>query len=269
MNELKVYAPRKLRITRGVSLPAAWHEVPAEKLPDLALLRLFREQLALRVSAAKQFIPARVQRKLCSYQVVDIAGLFSWVWSPITTARPFPYFTHEGVDYHLPTDSLTFIVAIEYAFVDYAFIHYQKAREAGDEEKARNWLNKFVVYFCRPIDPRIDPNDASTFKGDQREMFNTAICERRIDSISRLPASIKVMLLQYFSACKEKIHKLYKGSIFMDKEVNGVEISGVREMRPHEWIEMCYALAGGKFGDLQSTMYTHLTLILHELSRKK
>ncbi len=38
-------------------------------------------------------------------------------------------------------------------------------------------------------------------------------------------------------------------------------------MTPDEWINTAFAMAGGKFGTLEETMYSPLSLILKELSR--
>lgn len=213
-------------------------------------------------------LPRKVVKRLASWQLVEIANCLDWAWEPINATRPFRSFHHEGIDYHLPNDGLQYITLIEYAFADFAFNQYRAAREKDDEQGAKQWLLKMICYLCRPIDPRSNPSDAATWKGDGREMFNTAICETRLPSLDSLPMAYKLAILMFFSACKRDIHKRYKGSIFHDEKVNGIEISGVRKMQPHEWINLCFELAGGKFGTLHDTMYTQLSLILHELSSR-
>lgn len=225
------------------------------------------DQFTFTSKLTKHLIPSRARLSMTDGQWAEIVRELRWVWNPITVKQPMSTFVLDDVEYFLPNDGLANITLVEYAFADMAYTLYLKKRKAGAEREAQDWLDRLVSYLCRPQDPNANPDDAVTWKGDYREQFNTDLCDRRRAQLARLPDWMKLLVLLHFAACKADIHRKHKGKIFIEEEP-GTEVHGSKPMAPDEWITIAFSLSGGKFGTLEQTMYTSLSLILRELSRR-
>ena len=270
MNEVKIHTDKR---SYTYSLPSSWAEVPKGRWQMIAPIMLLGEDdysrtRLLRVllfRKRKRFMPAKIWDLLDPLQVQDMLSLLDWVWKDPMVIRPFSWIRIHGKKHHLPMNDLQYITLIEYAYVDFCANIWKKASEENNEQQAREYLDKLVCYLCRPKNRKIPKYDASQFRGDIREQFNIPVCDERLPQFSRLPVETKLGVLIFFLACKRRIHERNVGTIF----VQGEDVNGARQMKPQEWIDICFAMAGSKFGDLQSTMYTHLGLITHELRLQK
>lgn len=273
MNTITIHLPDK---SHTYSLPESWAEVPKGRWSRIAPLMIqgdndYSRTRLLRVLLFRKkhgYLPVPLWELLDPLQVQAMLPLLDWIWKDPMVIRPFSHIRIAGKKYHLPLDDLQYITLIEYAYVDFCANIWKRASETNNEAQAREYLDKLVCYLCRPRDRRIKRNDASRFKGDIREQFNTPVCDARLPRFARLPVEIKLGVLIFFLACKRRIHEQNVGTVFVKGE-EGQEVIGARDMKPQEWIDICFAMSGGKFGNLQETMYTHLSLITHELKLQK
>lgn len=260
----------------ALTLPEAWEEVPQDAWPHLVGPILSGDSALSRTLSLRTLLQANLRPLLEGHFMLldpvhlkDLAECLGWMWSQNMTIPPFESFKHGGTEYFLPAKGLSNITLIEFAYVDLMYNLYVMNAQADDEQKAASFLQKLVCYLCRPIDPRIDADDPSTFKGDNREMFNTIICDRRLPAFETLPNEIILPVLLFFVGCKSQIHKDYEGTIFMPPAEDGSQVSGGRAMEPTEWLDICFHLSGGKFGTVEQTMQTNLHTILYYLSHQE
>lgn len=234
------------------------------KSPQAALWAL---RALLTMEDSEKVMPFEVFKQLDPVHVKLMSEMLGWMWTEGMTHQPFAAFWHEGVEYYLPDSGLGNVSLIEFAYLDTMYNLYVRMAQEEKPDQAELYLTKLCTYMCRPIDPDINPEDAKTYKGDQREMFNTIICDRRLPSFSRLPIEKKLPLLLFYVGCKREVHERAEGTVFSkmtDEEGNHINGSG-RPMEPQEWIDIAFHLAGGKFGTLQETMYTNFFTVLHWL----
>ena len=271
MNQVSLHFKSK---TERYLFPAKWEEIPQELWNDIAPWLMSKDTSYVRTMLVsflliskrnKIPIDSRKLKRLEPSQIMELHGLMNWIYETPITAPPFQKFYHGGEEYLLPNEMLKYISLIEYAYVDFCFNSYIDAAKSGNQELASENLDKVVCYLCRPEDPRLNTLDPNTFKGDRREQFNTAVCDLRLDKFKFVPIPVKLAVIMFFAGCKKRIHEDWKG-IWPQRTEEGSLPIGTREAMPHEWINLCFQLAGGKFGTLEQTMYTDLSLILFELS---
>ena len=271
MNQIRLTIAKRIE---AYELPAGWEEVPSHAWESLMPWLLSPDngynrtmilcQLLVSKRKGKRIDPRRL-KSLDPVQVQRVADLLDWVYQDPVIAPPFEKIALEGVDYLLPNEMLSHISLIEYAYVDFCFNQYLEAAKSKEPEGAQEWLTKIVCYLCRPEAETLDRMNPATFKGDPREQFNTAVCDQRLPQFDSLPNTVKLAVLMFFAGCKKKIHELYQHIWPKPTETGGLPI-GAKSAKPQEWIDLCFHLAGGKFGTLSQTMYTDLSLVLHELS---
>lgn len=268
MNNIKItYGRTKI----ACSLPAGWHELTLKDYLKLYRYLLYMDRKpALLLPAVKVLLRRKgrfgktktIRRKLFNkldpVQLLALCKELTWLFTYQRTEPMFTSFWMDNVEYHLPAERLKNISLIEYAFCDFCFNMYMRESKANNKKESKNWLTKLICYLCRPADSRIDSNDASTYKGDIREMFNTEICDRRLPQFETLAEHYVIGVLSFWTSCKRSIYELYKETVFADV---GTGTNG----GPTEWLDLCFNKAGGKFGTLQQTKYTNLYEVLHEL----
>jgi len=210
-------------------------------------------------------IPAAVLSQLDPVEVAEIANLAAWPWEEPLQRPIFEAFTHEGVEYLLPKARMTNAVVIEYAMADTMYALAERAAKAGNTAAQEEYTCKLIAYISRPADPRIDPTDSTTYRNDLREKFNQPICDARVESLRRLPDSTKLGVQMFFVGCKRAIHESCKNVIFSEAAKEGEEVASGRAMRPTEWLDICFNIAGQKFGTFEQTLYTNLWTVIYYL----
>ncbi len=225
MNQITIRAAQPgwpWRRKRQYELPSSWAEMPMRLMHICGFLMLLPADVKLVYRLLYLLVPIREVKLMTSGQLRELALTMMWIWEPVGTKQPMPSIEWEGMKLLLPNDELKHITLIEYAFADMAYMMYMKRRAAEDRAGAEEWLNRLLSYLLRPANPDANPDDAATWKGDAREMFNTDLCERRMPAVSRLPLGTKLLVLYHFAACKAAIHQRYKGRIFVEPDPGGM-----------------------------------------------
>lgn len=254
-------------------MPANWSGVEAWMWDAIAQALIMGKTPAGKVAMIQALlhnddnvtIPAALLRELDLVEVDEIANLAAWPWEEAMETPPFSSFTHEGLEYLLPKPRMTNCVVIEYAMADTMYALAERAAKAGDEQQQAEYIAKLIAYICRPADPRIDPTDPMTYRNDLREKFNQPICDTRVEAIKRLPEQTKLGVVMYFVGCKRAIHESCKNVLFAEQPADGGQLSSGRPMRPTEWLDICFNIAGGKFGTFEETLYTNLWTVIYYL----
>jgi len=253
-------------------LPESWSEVGEADWSHIIPARLdgnhdrAQLQLLYQLSRGKSRLTPEMLLLLEADQLEALRQLTRWMLQEPITGAPFPHIRIGRKRYLLPHDQLRFITLIEFAFLDFHYMRYIQHVQESREEEAEQELDKILTYMLRPADQNVNPHDPEKFKGDRREMFNMAICNRRIALFQELPAWQRYACLFFFAGCKQRLHEKFKGTIWVDgKNEEGEEVIGARPQKPEEWIRLAYSLSGKKFGPLEQTMYTPLETVLMEI----
>lgn len=261
---------------REYQLPSGYDEVRPEDWPRIMPYLLLHDDAQTRTLLLFNLLRDRKGnriklgnfRRLSSDQILQLFPLIEWIYTDRPTSPPFPHISlPEHGDMLLPNAELKYISLIEYAVVDFFYHQYAEAAIAGQQEQASEYFHRVVGYLCRPRARGVDPTDASTFKGDLREQFNTSICDERMPAWQKLSYEAKLPVMLFFAGCKALLHQRFKGSVFFSEidEKTGEKVQGVKAAGPQAWIDLVYQLAGPRYGTIEQTMYTPLDTILYDL----
>lgn len=176
----------------------------------------------------------------------------------------------KGSKMYFPSPRLGNVTLAEWAFVDMAWQLREYFSRQKQPDRALEWTVKMCAYLLRPLDRKVRPWDANTYQGDRREKFNTAIAEARMPLWEKyMTREIAQAAAIYVQGCKLDLARRYP-SLWPKNPYETIEDLAQRAKRqrpePKRWIDLARKLAGGKFGDFEATMYTHLHTILEEVA---
>jgi len=128
------------------------------------------------------------------------------------------------------------------------------------------WLNKLIACLYRPVDPKQIPGTIH-YKGDQREVFNENLIEKRSLGVAHLEEKFRMAIYAWFTAAVNQI-MLQRPNVFPPAPEYP---EGLQE-QPEDnrtWLSVFRELLGPKWGTTEQLKYTNAMFILDELEEKK
>ena len=206
--------------------PSEWLDIPeAERLTIFRILYHTRfgmipkksEYEGKRGRAMRVIVPmlmgknAKYWKNLSATQKMDLVHLLDFLEIAPTTKPFFTHFTHQGVTYHSPRESMLNATAIEYPMASYYFSEYVKTNDLRE-------LYKMAAVLYRP--ENADKNEV-TKKADARLPIHDNSDEetQRAKIFETLNVDYVIAAMYFFIGCKNQINLYGKNSgIFEDEE---------------------------------------------------
>lgn len=160
-----------------------------------------------------------------------------------------------------PAEDLSNLSFGEWCFAHQYFIYYSITED-------KQWLHKLIATIYRPVDPNQDP-DSATYSGDQREVFNENLIEKRALRTAEIEEHIQLGVLTWFSCAVAEIAE-FRPHVFppaapVDPEQPAPEIEPDNSAN---WLTIFRELLGPKWGTPEVLKNTNAMFVLDELEDK-
>jgi hypothetical protein len=244
-----------------VSLPASWQEVDTNNVIQLYGFLLKYEKSYATVKALEVLLKLKKTQflALSENQLTDLVATMDWYKIEPTSKAIMSSFTHNSITYHLPSEGMENISAIEYTIAD---DYYNDFVEEENEES----LRFLVATICREENPN---QQEQITKGDKRiALLSRYEAEARAKRLADLSTEICTMVLSYFIGCKMLIHETYGTWLF---EKNDDDVAQANDGVFMGWLGIYMDVAEtGIFGNLQSVYQSYFhTICIHLVKKRK
>lgn len=160
-----------------------------------------------------------------------------------------------------PANDLSNIGFGEWCFAHQYFIYYSITQDV-------TWLNKLIATIYRPKDENQNPDDA-TFSGDERQIFNENLIEKRSLSVASIEQHIKLAILAWFTVAVNDI-TVERPHVFPAPKVDTENPQPIDEAQNNQntWLSVFRDLLGPKWGTEDKLKYTNAIFVLDGLEEK-
>lgn len=174
----------------------------------------------------------------------------------------FPVLNIKKKKHLAPAADLSNLSFGEWCFVHQFYVYYCISQD-------KIWLDKIIAVLYRPRDKNQNPNSPK-FSGDEREIFNENLIEKRTLSVAHIEAHIKLGVLAWFTVALNQLTEI-RPHVFpkpaerenQDPEIPEAEPEPIDLSRT--WLTIFRELLGPKWGTSDQLKNTNAMFVLDEL----
>lgn len=247
------------------TLPSRWEDLtPAQRwiCMDMVVRGVSYRQL---VEYLLQ-LPVFIQDRLSDEEVYDLLRCISWMEVDSTCTAPIaPYIDVTGGDrLYLPSDKFASVTCLEYVLLDELYTEY-----IVDQDPEREL--RLVAIVARPSGPSDDPASDPRVK-----LLSIEQTDQWMDTVRRLPESIRVYIITLISANRALVHEQYGHWLFTSTPaVVPDQDGGEIDTQPSDsglnfgwWGAYLDVAADGVFGTYDQVLHTAFHTVCMHMVRK-
>lgn len=253
---------------RGVirrTLPSRWEDLTPQQVWHCMDMVIHGQSLG-QISEYLLQLPAFIQDRLTDEEIYDLLRCISWMEVDTTSTAPIaPYIDVKGGErLYLPSAMFANVTAMEYVLLDEKYAQYIVDQDPEIELR-------LVSIVLRPAGPSPDPASDPRVK-----LLSIEQTDQWIDTVRRLPESIRVYIITLISANRAMVHEQYGHWLFSSTPTAVTDQDGGEiDTQPTEsgqdfgwWGAYLDVAADGVFGTYDQVLHTAFHDVCMHMVRK-
>lgn len=267
-NVAGTYTLKNKEVAFDVQIPSTWEELEPKQFARIIEIINFNKADQYTISASLLALLFgssnwHVLHNLPDELLTDLVPLTNFLFEEKPSVNNFFKEININKKVHLaPADDLSNIGFGEWCFAHQYFIYYSITKDEA-------WLNKLIATIYRPKDENQNPDDA-TFSGDERQIFNENLIDKRSLSVAAIQSHIKLAILAWFTVAVNEI-TIERPHVFPPAPpVDPENPKPIDESQNNQntWLSVFRDLLGPKWGTEQQLKYTNAIFVLDGLEEK-